>query len=157
MGHRSVKKNRLITADVLTPGPSSCSKRITFQHTFQLEKPEPQKKSEKVRKPKSKKPRVRQPRVPTKTAEEQREARCVYEQARRQKPERKEAMRLHAKKLREERKKTGQCRVCSNQAIPGQTRCEICRDKHRANRQLYDAKRREQAKKSVSTAPPGDQ
>ena len=51
-----------------------------------------------------------------------------------QQSERKETARLHAKKVRQERKEAGQCRSCSNKAIPGQTRCENCRDKHNRNR-----------------------
>ena len=40
---------------------------------------------------------------------------------------------------------------CPNSAIPGQIRCEDCRNKHRARSQQYDAKRREEAKNAAST------
>ena len=35
--------------------------------------------------------------------------------------------------LRQERKAAGICRQCSNKAITGQIRCEVCRDKHNRN------------------------
>ena len=75
-----------------------------------------------------------QPRVRRKTPEEQHEARRLYDKTRSQKPERKEAMRLYAKKFQEERKVASLCVACGNQAIPGQTRCEACRDKHNQSR-----------------------
>ena len=43
-------------------------------------------------------------------------------------------MRLYAKKFQEERKVASLCVACGNQAIPGQTRCEACRDKHNESR-----------------------
>ena len=146
------------TSEGLTPGPHPCSKRITFQHTFQLEQSEP--KTKKATKPKPRKPKPkdpRKPRVPTKTVEERIKSRQEYERARTQNPERKEAARVQARKVLRERKEKGQCRGCSNPPIPGQTRCEACRDKHRVSRQKYDAKRRKEAKKTASTEAPGDQ
>ena len=86
------------------------------------------------RKPKPKKEKSRKAPTPKRTPEEKREARRLYERARNQQPERKEAARLHAKKIRKERKENGQCRSGSNEAIPGQTRCESCRDKHNRSR-----------------------
>ena len=114
--------------------PHPLTEERTFQHTFDLTWPETRKKPRKVRKPKPKKERARKPRVSTRTVEEQTEARREYDKARSQTPERKEAGRLRARQVRLERKEAGQCQACSNEAIPGQTRCESCRDKHNRNR-----------------------
>ena len=99
-----------------------------------LRKNRNKKSTKKSDKPKPKQTKGRKPSLPKRAPEEQREARRIYDQIRSQKPERKEAARLHAKKVRQERKSSGQCRGCSNQAIPGQTRCEVCRDKHNESR-----------------------
>ena len=115
-------------------GPHPLTEERTFQLRFEISRPEPKKKPRKVRKPKPRKPRARKPRVPTRTAEEQIEARQEYDKARSQTPERKEAGRLRVRQVRLERKEAGQCRDCSNEAIPGQTKCESCRDKHNRNR-----------------------
>ena len=87
-----------------------------------------------VRKPKPKKEKPRKAPTPKRTREEQREARRLYEWTRNRQPERKEAARLHAKKNRQEKKENGQCRDCFSEAIPRQTRCENCRDKHNRSR-----------------------
>ena len=60
--------------------------------------------------------------------------RAEYERERNQNPERREAARLQAQKDRRERKAAGLCKTCPNPAIPGQTRCEVCRDKHGVSR-----------------------
>ena len=101
--------------------PHPLTEERTFQHTFDLTWPETKKKP-------------RKPRVPTRTVEEQTEARREYDKVGSQTPERKEVGRLRARQVRLERKEAGQCRDCSNEAIPGQTRCESCRDKHNRNR-----------------------
>ena len=106
----------------------------TFQHRFEITRPEPTKKPNKVRKPKPKKPRVRHPRVPTRTAEERIKAQRQHDRAKNQTAERKEFRRLQAQKARRERKAAGLCKTCPNPAIPGQTRCEVCRHKHNRNR-----------------------
>ena len=106
----------------------------TFQYRFEITRPEDKKKPRKVRKPEPRKEKPRKAPTPKRTPEEQREARRVYEQARNQQSERKEAARLHAKKVRPERKEAGQCQSCPNEAVAGQTRCESCRDKHNRNR-----------------------
>ena len=46
-------------------------------------------------------------------------------------PERREAFRKAAKNRRERAKELGLCRDCREQAIPDQTRCEPCAEKHR--------------------------
>ena len=116
------------------PAPQPLTEERTFQHHFEITRPEPKKKPKMVRKPKPKKEKPRKAPTPKRTHEEQREARRLYERARNKQPERKEAARLHAKKIRKERKENGQCRSDSNEAIPGQTRCESCRDKHNRSR-----------------------
>ena len=78
--------------------------------------------------------KAKKPRIPTKTAEERIESRREYEQTRSQTAERKELQRLKAQRVRQERKASGLCRDCAGTAIPDQTRCEVCRDKHRASR-----------------------
>ena len=114
--------------------PHPLTEERTFQHFFELAKAEPKKKLDKVRKPKPKKEKARKAPTPKRTPEERREARRIYEQARNQRSERKESARLHGKKARQQRKENGQCRNCSDAAIPGQTRCESCRDKHNRSR-----------------------
>ena len=77
----------------------------------------PKPKVAKATKPKPRKPRIREPRVPTRTAEEQIQARRDYDKARSQTSERKEAARLHARQVLKEKKERGQCRDCPNEAI----------------------------------------
>ena len=112
--------------------PPTRTEERTFQLTFELTKPEP--KPKKATKPKPRKPKARKPRVPTKTVEERIEAQRQRDRARNQTPERKEAERLQKQKARRERKAAGLCKTCPNPAIPGQTRCEACRDKHNQSR-----------------------
>ena len=106
----------------INPDPHPLTEERTFQHHFETTRPEP------------KKEKPRKAPTPKRTPEEQREARRLYERARNKQPERKEAARLHAKKIRKERKENGQCRHCSNEAITGQTRCESCRDRYNRSR-----------------------
>ena len=49
----------------------------------------------------------------------------------------------------ERAKSLGICRNCDNPAIPGQTRCEDCADKHRVSRRANDKRRRAAAKRSA--------
>ena len=76
------------------------------------------------------------------TPQERRE----YERARSQTPERKEYRRQLRRKNTQIAKETGKCRNCSKLAIPGQTNCEGCAERHRISRRAYDVKRRTQAK-----------
>ena len=125
----------------------------TFQYTIDISPPPKKTKTKPTRKNKPKvtkpsKPKVKKarPKVkkPTKqqiriTPEKQREARRAYEQARNQTAERKEFQRLQAQKLRRERKVASLCVGCGNQAIPGNTSCEVCRDKHNQGRNRVTA------------------
>ena len=150
-----------LPADALRQSaPHTLTEDRTFHAEFELPRQEPRPKkapSPKPRKPKPTKPQVRKPRIPTRTDEKRTKARRDYDKARDQKPERKEAARLLARKNLEKRKAAGLCKSCPSQAIPGQTRCEACRDKHRESRQAYDTKRRQNAKNLPSTLKPRDQ
>ena len=95
-----------------SPGPLP----LTEERTVELTKPKPRKTTN----PNLRKPKTRKPRVPTKTAEERIESRREYEQTRSQTAERKELQRLKAQRVRQERKASGLCRDCSNQAMTGQ-------------------------------------
>ena len=117
--------------------PHPLTEDRTFQHRFELTKPAPNqkpRKAKKVRKPGPRKEKLRKDPKPKRPPEEQREARRLYEQARNQTAERKEAARLQAKKVRQGKKDAGLCKTCPNPAISGQTRCESCRDKHNRSR-----------------------
>ena len=76
------------------------------------------------------------------TAEDRKRKRSEYDRARSQTPERMEYRRLLAQEKRRKAKELGKCRTCSNQAIPGQTRCPTCAEKHQQSRRRSDADRR---------------
>ena len=59
-------------------------------------------------------------------------------------PQRQKTWRESQKKRREEAKELGLCRDCREPAIPDQTRCETCAEKHRVGRRQYDAARRKE-------------
>ena len=59
-----------------------------------------------------------------------------------QTPERRAYRRRYAQQKRERQKSLGLCRDCSNPAIPGQTRCTTCADKHREYKRRSNATRR---------------
>ena len=101
--------------------PQPLTEGNTFQQTFELTKPK-------------KATKAGTPRVPTKTIEELAESRREYNRTREQTDERKEFQRRYKKQIRQERKAAGLCKTCPNPTIPGQTRCEPCRDKHNRNR-----------------------
>ena len=79
---------------------------------------------------------------PKQTTEDRRE----YYRVRNQEPERKEYKRQHRRKQNQTAKETGKCKDCSTPAIPGQTRCEACAEKHRQSRQKSDAAKRAREK-----------
>ena len=74
------------------------------------------------------------------------ESRREYERLRRQRPERREARRKAAEVSRQKAQDLGLCRVCRNPALLGQTRCEICAEKHRQGNRRGAAVRREKQK-----------
>ena len=130
--------------------PADCSKRIIFQHTFQLPRknqsqPKPPKEAEKKKLQESAS-RANNNRKLTPTKQTKRRnanpsteaskatARQEYERLRNQRPERKEHHRRIQQKRRENLKVLGLCRHCQGPAIPGQTRCKTCAEKHRISR-----------------------
>ena len=76
-------------------------------------------------------------------AEPKHQSRQDYERTRRQNPERKEALRKYEQKRYERAKEQGLCRHCGEQAIPGQTRCESCAEKHRQQNRRRAAERKQ--------------
>ena len=82
--------------------------------------------------------------------EDRKQTKRELDRTRNQTPERKAFLRLQQQKLRENRKALGQCRNCPQKAIPGQVRCEACRDKHQA-----DNRRRNAEHKSKNRQPSG--
>ena len=83
-------------------------------------------------KPKPKQQRVKTLKVNTEPTQERLETRRVYDRARNQTPNRKAYNQEHQRKYRRQNIEKGLCRDCRKPAIEGQTRCETCRDKHRA-------------------------
>ena len=53
--------------------------------------------------------------------------------------DRKEQNRLHAQDNRQKARELGRCRDCPDPAIPDQTRCERCAEKHRVSRRRWQA------------------
>ena len=74
------------------------------------------------------------------------EQRKAYDRARNQTPERKEFHRKNAQQTRLAAKALGLCRACRKPAIPDQTMCEVCAEKHRQRRRKSDAARRARQK-----------
>ena len=70
---------------------------------------------------------------------------------RRQRPERNEYQRRIAKEMRQKAKALGKCKSCPQPAIPGQTRCPSCAEKHRVSRRRNDGQRRAMAMQSATT------
>ena len=101
--------------------------------------------------PKPRPPKNASPPRVKKIPEEQRE----HEGPRQLQPEHKEASRRAAKDWRESAKELGLCRDCRKQAIPKQTRCEACAEKHRVSRRKNDAKRRTAARGNPARVPEG--
>ena len=74
------------------------------------------------------------------------EQRKAYDKSRNQTPERKEFHRKNAQQTRLTAKALGLCRACRKPAIPDQTMCEVCAEKHRQRRRKSDAARRARQK-----------
>ena len=79
-------------------------------------------------------------------------SRQEYERVRRQSPERQEAHSRAEQKRRQRAKELGLCRHCSAEAIPSQTRCETCAEKHRQARRKNGAvwKEKEKAERELT-------
>ena len=65
--------------------------------------------------------------------------------------ERREIHRRAQQEKRQKAKAFGMCRNCNNKAIPDQTRCDTCAERHRVSRRRNDADRR--AKKKADQDP----
>ncbi len=73
------------------------------------------------------------------------EQRREYDRQRNQTPERKEQRRVQAQKRRQKAQEAGLCRHCPNPAIPDQTRCPTCAERHRVSRRQWQAGRKANA------------
>ena len=69
-----------------------------------------------------------------------------YERHREQRPECREIHRRTQQEKRKKAKALGMCRNCNNKAIPDQTRCDTCAERHRMSRRRNDADRRAKIK-----------
>ena len=124
--------------------PHAYSKRITFHHSFQIPKPEPNTTPKKVRKPKPKQRKATTPRVPTKTIQERLENRREYDKAKSQAPVLKASQRKLYRQRQVKRTELCLCRDCASPAIENQVRCEACRNKHNADGRRRNAERKAQ-------------
>ena len=109
----------------LSYGPTYRPKRITFDYTFSL--------SYKTTLTPGEEAAARAQRQ-----QRRKEQNRKYDQRRRQRPEYREYIQEYHHHYQKERlrkaKEGGSCLNCKNPAIPGQTRCKTCADKHRARR-----------------------
>ena len=118
ISHRAYDRRRLAAAkqkdEVLRAKPAQATlpHRATHDSTARANKPRPK------------------PATATSASPDRRE----YERLRRQRPERMEAKKRAEQERRRRARELGLCRDCSNKAIPGQTRCETCAEKHRQSR-----------------------
>ena len=106
--------------------------------------------------PKKATPRVRPekhcPEPTPAQAEAKRQQQLVYEQQRNQLPDRKERRRLLDRERRRKAKAMGLCKDCSNAAIPNQSRCPTCAEKHRKSKRHSRVKHRAIAEQRAKTA-----
>ena len=94
------------------PAQATLPHRATHDSTARASKPHPN------------------PATATPTSPDRRE----YERLRRQRPERMEVKKRAEQERRRRARELGLCRDCNNKAIPGQTRCDTCAEKHRQSR-----------------------
>ena len=131
------------------------AERQLFQYTIDLtrdptrrkiknSKVKPQKIPAEPRAAKQRKPKRATPithRAPV-SPEELVQCRHAYDEARSQTTERREYRRIRAREERQRAKELGRCRSCPNPAIPGETRCPGCAEKHRQSHRRSAAKSR---------------
>ena len=122
--------------------PHPLTEERTFQHHFEITRPEPKRKPKIVRKPKPKEEKPRKAPTPKRTSEEQHEACRLHERARNRTPERREYRRRYAEEQRQRAKLLGKCQNCSKPAIPSQSRCETCAEAHRQSPRRSYAERK---------------
>ena len=118
ISHRAYDRRRLAAAnqkdEVLRAKPAQATlpHRATHDSTARASKPRPK------------------PATTTSASPDRRE----YERLRRQRPERMEAKKRAEQERRWRARELGLCRDCNDKAIPEQTRCETCAEKHRQSR-----------------------
>ena len=118
ISHRAYDRRRLAAAnqkdEVLRAKPAQATLpyRATHDSTARASKPRPK------------------PATATSPSPDRRE----YERLRRKRPERMEAKKRTAQERRRRARELGLCRDCNDKAIPEQTRCETCAEKHRQSR-----------------------
>ena len=111
--------------------------------TQRTSRPEPQKTKAKPPAAKQRKPKRDSTPVTHKapvSPEKPVQHRDAYEETRNKTTERREYLRIRAREKRKRAKESGRCRNCPNPAIPGQTRCPSCADKHRQSHRRSAAK-----------------
>ena len=69
-------------------------------------------------------------------------------------PERREQHRLQEQERRRKAKESGLCVVCRLLAIPDQSRCSTCAEKHRASRRRWQAQAEKQEQEELRKEPP---
>ena len=145
-----------------TAAPHGWAIGHTFEYTSDLPKPDnagnrstkakqkpsrkPQRKNTSKSTQKAGKPAHCPEPTPAET-EAKREKRLEHDRRRNQSEERREYNRSYAQEQRRIAKEASKCRDCSKPAIPGQTRCPTCAERHRQSRRRSDAKRRDTAEK----------
>ena len=75
-------------------------------------------------------------------------SRQEYERQRSTTQEHREQQRLRAREQRRRAKERGLCVNCGEPAIPDQTRCPTCAEKHRVDRRRWQAERRNKTKET---------
>ena len=135
-------------------------KRQLFVDAFELpprKRPGRPKTKKPIRKPR-RKPTVRKPAKKAKPkprpeptqaeVEAKRQKQLEFDRQRSKTPERREKNRLQIQERRRSAKELGLCRDCREPAIPEQSRCPTCAEKHRVDRRRWQAKRRGNDKQS---------
>ena len=125
----------------------------TFEFTFSLPQPgnaggrptsgkerggKPPRKTTVSNPPKKATAKVLQPKHRADLTQSEVEAKCQqrleYDRQRSKSPERREYRRVRAREERQKAKELGLCVACNAPAIPRQTRCPTCAEKHRVGR-----------------------
>ena len=125
-----------ISQDVLAVPPQTRSIGGTFKFTFPLPKPanEGNTRLHKSKAPKPG-PKSRADVAQSKPAAKTARTNITPKRVRLTPEERQERARARAVEARNKLKEAGLCRDCRQRAIPGQTRCPDCAEKHRQSRQ----------------------
>ena len=149
---------KMATCRYCNGGPAGAGiphpKRQLFVDAFELpprKRPGRPKTKKPIRKPR-RKPTVRKPAKKAKPkprpeptqaeVEAKRQKQLEFDRQRSKTPERREKNRLQVQERRRSAKELGLCRDCPNPAIPEQSRCPTCAEKHRVDRRRWQAERR---------------